>query len=130
MQRYNILQLDDNGDLREYTEKKATEVNLTYLGVASLNALEVALDSSSADIYVIDGNFPLSEGCIAEFLAPEAFRLIRAKYENPTIVIYSSVLGIEEIAHMHNVIGIDKGKFTSRKLVERIKILLEEQKAA
>jgi hypothetical protein len=125
MTEYDIIHADDEVTERKFVEKCAQQSNLSYLGLSCLSALEMALPDNSARIFVVDGWFPKQDGDPIRFLASEAIKCIRSYFPEAKIVLYSSSYEIESIAEENMVYFRDKGKFTSRGLVEELKNILK-----
>ena len=111
MEHYDIVQIDDDPAIRNLTRRIVEGRGLTHFGVGSLQALEEALGSASAAIFVVDGEFPEVDNGRPAFLAPRAIDLIRSAYgEGVKIVLYSGAGGkAQEAAEQKGVHYLYKG---------------------
>ncbi len=122
---FDIMQVEDAPDERRLTGRYAEKQGLSYLGLSCLQSLETALPTSSARIFVVDGNFPkIDDGPILP-LAPDAIALIRQHYPGSKIVLYSSEEAIAELAKQNEVEFRSKRDFTARAFVDELKAMLE-----
>ncbi|MFA5796761.1 MAG: hypothetical protein WC916_01835 [Candidatus Woesearchaeota archaeon] len=119
--QYDIMQVEDNSEIRRYTEKNAKRENLTYFGVSSLHALENALTESSAKIYIVDGRFPIDEEGQVILNAPQAIISIRKNYSDAKIILYSGEKDGDLIAQKNLVEFMDKGDYAPHELILKIK---------
>ena len=124
---YDILQVEDEPSERRWLEQSAQREHLTYLGVGSLHALEQALnEGSAAKVYVVDGQFPVTEGGEMGFNAPHAIATIRKSYADALIVLHSGHPNAQWCAKEHNVECIGKGiNIKSSKLVSVLKEMIQ-----
>lgn len=122
-ENFDIIHIEDEEDGRDYVKHFSKKNNLTYLGIPSLNELEIALEQNRAKIWIIDGKFPAKEGDVIEFNAPKAVELIRNKYgSNVKIIIYSGEPDIDLFAKKINVISRKKGaNYNAKQIVEEVK---------
>lgn len=122
--QYDIMQVEDDPDERRLLERAAKRQDLACYGVPSLQALEDSLENSSARVYVVDGNFPVSDGQAVEQNAHRAFASIRKAHPDARIVLFSSGMNAESVAREHGVNYRSKRQYTSEKLVEELKTLM------
>ena len=128
MAHYNIIHIDDNASTISDVGKAATQQSLTYCSADSLDSLDSLLQNDSADVFVVDGMFPVRTGEEVQYLAPNAIEKIRARQLSARIVLYS---GEEDIAAKAAKLSVDflrKGGVTglARDLVTKVKTMIEE----
>ena len=128
MAHYNIIHTDDNASTISEVGGAAKRQSLTYCSADSLDSLDSLLQNDSADVFVVDGMFPVRTGEEVQYLAPNAIGNIRAKQSNARIVLYS---GEEDIAAKAKACSVDflrKGGSIglARNLVAKVKTMIEE----
>ena len=117
----DIIYLEDDIDWGRFLEPELKTSNLTGLWVEYLEKLETKLDENyRANIYVVDGNFPIQQnGCVSKN-APLAIDLIRNYVENPVILLYSADSSMENIAKEKNVLYLRKSAMGLWKMMEYV----------
>jgi len=120
---YDIIHIEDDPIERRLFEKTAKREGMSFFGVGFLNELEKCLaNENRAKVYVIDGNFPETEGGRILPLAPKALEMIRNSHLESNIILYSSN-DLSKIAEEKNAEYINKSIVTG-KLMEKIKQMI------
>ena len=90
MPKYDFIQVEDSdldiADIREEAEKQG----LSFKMLSTLSDLAETVQQDDADIWVVDGFFPNTEGGRAEKNAGRAVEIIRKTRADAMIIIYSS----------------------------------------
>jgi len=118
---YDIIQVEDDPDHREFISSNAVRCTLTYLCVGSLKELERVLQDNNARVWLVDGLFPEEEGGAVLYNAPRAIDTIRETYPDARILLFSSYRRAQKTAEEMGVDFKDKGRYLARDLVEEIK---------
>ena len=90
MEKYDIIQVEDDRFMSTLVKSGSYTKNLTYRGVCSLESLKNVMEDSCADHYIIDGNFPRTDCTDSpELLAEDAVNHIRSLHPDASIIIFS-----------------------------------------
>lgn len=122
--QYDIIQVEDDSQGRRFLEGAAKGEGLTYLGVGCLHDLENVILESAAQIYVVDGRFPISKNGPVDRNAYKTIEAIRDKYPDSKIIIYSAELQGENIAKDNSVEFRSKQKYTAYGLIDEIQKII------
>jgi hypothetical protein len=118
----DILQVDDNENVREYFDDLRKEIGqelkrkVSYKGISSLSELREYLGRGDrAKLYILDGDFfDVPNGRIDTRVAA-AIDLIREYVpEAKNILVFSANINVEDIATQYNVGFLLKGPGTSK----------------
>ena len=105
---YDLIQVEDDHELREYCACAAQNVGLSFMHVGSLKGLEKVLTQSDARFYIVDGRFPREDSGRVLDLAEEAIGMIRTAYPSASIIVHSNSSKAEEVAKKLKVENISK----------------------
>ena len=127
MENYDVLYLEDDPNQRMYVERNMVRKNIPFISCESLNELSDKLVDNNYKIFLLDGRFPEVKSERIQFNFPKAVSLIKEKYENPKIILYSSEMNGQEMADECGAEFCDKGDYYAEEIVEKLeKILLAE----
>jgi len=124
MEKYDIIHLEDDHPTAFLCQRAITKAGLTYHNVQTLAELEQLLHTAAADLYILDGSFPLQPGVCKSFLADRATGKIRNLHPQAKILIYSgnNPEKFDDLPHVEYL-----GKDTSfDDLVQKIHSLLKQ----
>lgn len=110
---YDIMQIEDDTKIWDFYQSAAKSEGLSLMQVASLSALEMALQQDSAKAFLVDGRFPRQSGGEVLDLAEEAIAVIRRAYPQAFIILHANVHNAEQIASRSNVEYIGKERSLS-----------------
>jgi len=116
------MQIEDNRGIRDHLRVSASELGMSYKGVPCLSALEKVLQQSSAEIFVIDGNFPMVVGGEPQNHVAEAIKIVRKHQPDARIVLYST-RGLTEIAEEYHAQYVNKSS-GERELATKLKRMI------
>ena len=122
---YDIIQVEDDSDSREFLERFAQRQSLSYLGVGYLDALRDALKEHSAKVYIVDGSFPDVEGGNEKgngFVS--AIELIRDRYADAQIILHSGQWDTEDHAEELGVVAMNKLRYVAKDAVAKVKEMM------
>lgn len=121
MPLYDIVQLDDDTNVRENIQAISEADQLRYFGIGSLIELERCLPKTEAKVWVVDGRFPREPGGQVLLLAEEAIKAIRAQYDEAKIILYSLDINAPRIAKSQHTEFLDKFGCTWLQIVQKFK---------
>ena len=126
----DIIHLEDEEGLWRFPAGRyAAKMGMGYLGVGSLELLEISLNGISAKVYILDGVFPRTAGGLKELLAEEAMHLVRSKDPSATIFLHTATSTLEPTAERFGARFYDKVSCDAEKIIKEAKPYIERYQA-
>lgn len=127
---YDVLHVEDDPFVWKRVESRAKALEITYLGVSTLQELQQALTTSRAQIYAVDGEFPEELNGVIDFNAEKAIAHIREIVgKEARVIIISSNMRILDTAERLRVHFLAKETLQDYgEIADRLKKMLKQSK--
>ena len=113
---YNILHVDDHDNIRATIERLSMKEGLTYFGVSSLDGWRSAIEEHTADLYLIDGMFPRSEGDATSLLTRQAILAVQERNPEAKFAVFSGEPAVKNIADKFDAVFMLKTEVSAAQI--------------
>lgn len=123
MNIYDIVHIEEDKLQRIGVKGWARNLGLSYFGIESLEGLNNFLKSDAkGKIHIFNNYFSIKDGWPATLHIFDGVKLLREKFEDAKIIIYSNPTNIERIAEeLHVKDFLSKYEYSREELIRYVK---------